>query len=573
MEKYPLGAWNLQEIKPPSFKHAKLSIERKAKLLENKRKLLTNTIPVKTFLSIVTELEIIRKEMERWGVYAQLRFSEDSANQSALAELSQTENILTKINNRLLFLALWFKQLPDYKMKQLIEGSGNYRYFFETLRRNKKYTLKENEEKIINLKDSTGVSALNNIYSLLTTDFQYHFQGQSLTQEELITHVRSSQPKIRELAYRTLLFPYQQKRTLIGEIYKNVVNDWREENIGLRGYHSPLNVRNSVNDIPDQAIAALLKTCKKNQPLFHRFFEIKRKKLGLKKFRRFDLYAPLDEEKKTISYDQAVKLVLETFQEFSPKFAVAARNIIDLKHVHSQVQKGKRSGAFCCPATTEVAPFVLLSYTGKYRDVSTLAHELGHGVHMTLAQQQTEFTMDACLPLAETASIFSEMLLSEKIMKENPQMAQSMIFTQLDDLYASVIRQAGLVSFEVKAHQMMKDGKTIDDLSKRYLEDIRAQLGPVEIDDIFAHEWLYIPHIFHTPFYCYAYAFGNLLTLALYNMYLKDKTFSSQIITMLAAGGSKSPPEITKAIGVDITSEKFWQQGFEMIARMIEKIE
>lgn len=575
MEKYQLGTWDLSEIKPLSIELAKKSVEQKTKSFESKRKFLTTTISNSLFLSLVKELELLRQETEKLAVYVQLKFSEDSANQKALAEMSQVENFLTKTGNRLLFFSLWFKQLPDQKMKQLIKASGKYRYYFASLRRTKKYTLKENEEKIINLKDTTGVSALNNIYNIFTSSFSYQFQGKNRTQEEMITFVRSDKASVREQAYRILLKPFQEHKTVIGEAYKNIINDWREENVFLRGYSNPINARNVANDLPDKAVEMLLRVIRENQYLFQKFFEIKRKKLGLKRFRRFDLYAPLAEEKENIPYDQAVKLVLETFEQFSPYFVNAARNILNQKHVHSTVQKGKRSGAFCCPATTNHAPYVLLSYTGKFRDVSTLAHELGHGVHMTLSQKQTEFTMDACLPLAETASIFSEMLLSEQMMKLNPRAAKQMIFTKLDDLYASIIRQAGFIEFEKKAHEMIKDGRTTDEISAVYLTDLRKQLGPkVIVDDLFAYEWAYIPHIFHTPFYCYAYAFGNLLTLALYEMYKeKGPAFAERIVEMLSKGGSESPVEITKAIGVDITSEQFWQKGFEAIKQMIDLVD
>ena len=575
MEKYTSQPWDLSDIKPKSIDAAKVVIEKKTKRIESQRSKLTNNISTKNFMSVVKDLEDLRQDCEKLGVYAHLRFSEDSTNQKALAEMSQVESFLTKIGNKLLFLTIWFKELPEKKMNQLIKGSGKYHYYFETLKRTKKYTLKENEEKIINIKDNTGVSALNNLYNILTASFVYEFQGRKRTQEEMTTFVRSSNPKIREQAYRVLLKPYHDSKTVIGEIYKNIINDWREENVSLRGFKNPINVRNQGNDLPDSAVDALLNVARKNQPLFQRFFEIKRKRLGLKKFRRFDLYAPLQQEKQVIAYDQAVKLVLETFEDFSPDFVAAARQIISKNHVHSTVQKGKRSGAFCCAATLHHSPYVLLSYTGKFRDVSTLAHELGHGVHMTLSQKQTEFTMDACLPLAETASIFSEMLLSEKVMKSNPKAAKEMIFTKLDDLYASIIRQAGFIEFEKKAHQLILEGKTTDEIAKVYLQDLKLQLGSrVVVDDIFAYEWTYIPHIFHTPFYCYAYAFGNLLTLALYEMYKeKGAGFSEKIVEMLSLGGGESPIQIAKVVSADITSEQFWQKGFDVIEKMIDTLE
>ncbi len=575
MSTYKESEWDIKTIKPITIKNSMLVIDKKTKSLESKRDILTNNISKKDFITIIKEIEDLKKDIDKLAVYAHLRFCADTNDQKAVAEMSQVETFLTKISNRLIFFNLWFKSLSNKKADELIDLCGKYRYYFEIIRKNKPYTLKENEEKIINIKDNTGISALNNIYNIFTAKFEFEFQGKTHTQEEMVTFVRSTDPKIRKEAYQTLLAPFEQNKEVIGEIYKNIINDWREENVNLRGYKTPINVRNVVNDIPDKVIEVLLRVCEKNQPLFHRFFEIKRKKLGLKKLRRYDLYAPLKEEKETISYDKAVNLVLETFEEFSPHFYDCAKKIIDDNHIHSKVQKGKRSGAFCCPSTTDYSPYVLLSYTGKFRDVSTLAHELGHGVHFILSSKQTEFTHDACLPLAETASIFSEMLLSEKVMKKNPKLAKEMLFTKVDDLYASIIRQAGFVNFEIKAHQMMQEGKTIDELSEVYLDDLRKQLGiEVEIDDIYAYEWAYIPHIFHTPFYCYAYAFGNLLTLSLYETYKeKGEDFVHKIIEMLAKGGSESPIEITKAVGVDITSEEFWQKGFLVIEKMIENLE
>ncbi len=575
MPPYKPSVWDLQEIKPQNIHSEELRIENAVQELEKKKSLLTVKISSSIFLRIMRDFENLRKLMEKIGVFTQLRFAENAGDQKAVAEMSQVEHFLTRMNNRLLFFSLWFKQLPKNKAQELTKASGQYHYFLQTLSRTRKYTLKETEEKIINIKDNSGVSALNNIYNILTSEFEYFFTGKKRTQEEMVTFVRSTSLKTREAAYHALLKPYIQQKNALGEIYKNIILDWREENIGLRGYKNPLGVRNIVNDLPDQAVQTLLTVCEKNQFLFQKFFEIKRKKLGLQKLRRFDLYAPLAEEDETISYDQAVKSVLDTFQDFFPQCRQIAAAIIEKKHVHSMVQKGKRSGAFCCPATTEVLPYVLLSYTGKYRDVSTLAHELGHAVHMTLSQKQSEFTMDACLPLAETASIFAEMLLSERMLKANPEAAKQMLFTKMDDLYASIIRQAGFVRFEMKAHELFHQGKTIDEVSQVYLADLRKQLGSrIEVDDIFAYEWLYIPHIFQTPFYCYAYAFGNLLTLALYEMYKEQgSSFALKIIEMLSKGGSESPQNITKAVGVDITSEKFWQKGFMVIERMMKELE
>ncbi len=572
---YGLSSWCLDQIRPKDLNKTLSELESRVSHLEKKRPQLASSISPSEFFKWIEEFSQLKKEASKIACYAGLSFAEDSSNQEAQARKSKVENVLTGFHNRLLFFDLWFKSLPEKKAQELIEKSGKYHYYLSSLRRMKPFTLKENEEKIINLKDLSGSSALNSIYELMTSQFEFKFQGKKVTLNELTAAVRDKNPETRKEAYLTLLSQYQKHKDIFGEIYKNIVNDWREEYLGLRGYKTPLGVRNLANDLPDQAVKVLLDACGKNQALFHRFFEIKRKKLGLKKLRRFDLYAPVKSKDSSYSYDQAVNLVLSTFQEFSPEFAENAEKIISRRHVHSQLQKNKNTGAFCCSVNTEILPFVLLNYTGKIRDVSTLAHELGHGIHQVLACCQTEFTHEACLPLAETASIFSEMLLSERLLKENPEKAEGLIFTKIDDLYASIIRQAGFVRFEILAHQMMKEGRTIEEMSQVYLQELKKQLGPkVEVDDVFAYEWCYIPHIFHTPFYCYAYAFGNLLTLALYQTYKeKGPAFVSTIIKMLSQGGGESPLKITKAVGVDICSEQFWQKGFDSIKEMIEKIE
>lgn len=576
MKKYQLSSWNLSEIKPTNLNKLFQEIETKVIDIEKKRTSLNANISFKPFISIIKNLEQLRIINSKLGVYAQLKFAENSSNQESAALCSKIETFLTKVSNRLLFFSLWFKSLPDKKSSELIKQSGDYKYFLERMRKTKSYSLKENEEKIINLKDLSGVSALNSIYNILTSQFEYDFKGKTISQNELLIHAHDPSPKVREKTYKTLFGKYKQYKDVVGEIYKNIINDWREESIHLRGYKNPINVRNVTNDIPDEAIEALLKVCEKNQKLFHRFFELKRKNLGLNKMRRFDLYAPLKKKKnEKISYHKAITIVLDTFKNFSLEFHREALNIINANHVHSKLQKNKDTGAFCCSVTAKMNPYVLLNYTGTLRDVSTLAHELGHGIHHNLARENTEFTIHSALPLAETASIFSEMLLSERLLEKYPDQAKELIFTKLDEIYASIIRQAGFVSFEKKAHQMMEDGKTIEEMSNVYLEDLKKQLGlRVEVDEIFAYEWSYIPHIFHTPFYCYAYAFGNLLTLALYEMYKKKgKKFVPKIIEMLSKGGSASPLEITKEIGVDITSEQFWQKGFDVIEEMIKKIE
>lgn len=571
------ASWDLADIAPKSTESAFRRIKQQVAAFEKERRSLTKDIAPKKFLALAQQLESLVAETARLGVYAELHFAEDSSHQQAQAFRSHVETFLTAMNTRLLFFDLWFKALPEPKAKELIAASGAYAYHFQHLRKFRKYALQENEEKIIQIKDVTGVSALCTVYETLTSQFRYRLGGKELTQEELLRKVRAPSPALRKEAYSLLLSTYKNVRDPLGEIYRSIVIDWREEHLGLRGYKNALEVRNLANDIPAEAVEALLRVCQKNYPIFQRHFAAKKKALGLKRFTRFDLYAPLAAggRERTISYAQAVDFVLETFGSFSAEFREAASAILAQNHIHSRVQPNKRTGAFCSSVTTKIAPYILLSYTGKLQDLFTLAHELGHGVHDILASQQTELTFQAPLPLAETASTFAEMLLSERLLYLYPEQTKSYLFDKLDDLYATIARQAGFVLFEKKAHELIPQGGTLQELSSLYLADLRKQFGSrIAVDELFAHEWLYISHIFRTPFYCYAYAFGNLLVLSLYEQYRREgKAFVPKVIRFLSRGGSASPLTVTKEVGVDICSEQFWQQGFTLIERMVTEAE
>lgn len=550
-------------------------IKKIADKVESKRKLLRESISSSDFFTIVKELEQLSTITSKLGCYAYLRFCENSSDAKANALKTKIANFLTDIGNRLLFIDLWFKELSDKKANELVKESGKYRYHFEELRKTRKYTLKENEEKIINTKNLNGLSGLINVYDILISQFEFLFEGKLVSQSEVLKHYRDPSPERRKLAYTTLLTKYRQQKDVIGEIYKNVVNDWREEEIKLRKYKDPISVRNISNDIPDKAVEALLNACRKNQNIFHRYFRLKQKKLRLPKITRFDLYAPFSDKKMDVSYNTAVNMVLECFENFSPVFKENALKIIEKNHIHSKIQKNKHLGAFCYGPSVTIHPYVLLNYTDDLREVSTLAHELGHAVHDVLAMGQTEFTFHPSLPLAETASVLSETIMIEALSDRFPTMAEDLLFAKLDDLYQTIIRQATFVDFEIKAHKMFEEGKTIDELGQTYLTMLKEQLGKdVVVDDIFAYEWAYVSHIIHTPFYCYAYAFGNLLALSLYQTYKEqgDK-FVPKIIELLSKGGSDSPVNLTKPLGIDITDERFWQKGFDVIKELVDKLE
>jgi oligoendopeptidase F len=355
------------------------------------------------------------------------------------------------------------------------------------------------------------------------------------------------------------------------------VNDWKAENLELRNFGSPIAARNLGNDVPDEAVDALLSVCTKNADVFQHYFRIKARLCKIRSMSRYHLYAPHVAERKRYQYADALRMVLEGYRAFSPRLAELAARVVDERHLDAATRTGKMTGAFCYSVLPKSTPYVLVNYTGEARDVATLAHELGHAVHAMMAAEHSIFTFHATLPLAETASVFGERLLSEALMMQERSKAvkQGLLLAQLDDIYATVVRQAYFVLFEKTAHGMVAGGATIRDLAEIYLGTLRQQFGKaIRVPDEFRWEWLTIPHIYGSPFYCYAYSFGNLLVLALYHRFKQEgSAFVPKYLNLLAAGGSQRPESILREIGVDMRSEKFWQSGFDTIRGMVDELE
>jgi oligoendopeptidase F len=270
--------------------------------------------------------------------------------------------------------------------------------------------------------------------------------------------------------------------------------------------------------------------------------------------------------------------VLSTFQDFHPKFREFAERVIYEQHIDSEIRKGKLSGAFCSSVSPKLTPFVLLNFDGKSRDVSTMAHELGHAIHSTIASDKPITVWGAPLPLAETASVFAEMLLNDRLFEKtiNKEERTILLAEQIDDMYATIMRQAYFTLFEIDAHMIIADrNATIDEVSELYLGNLKEQFGKsVIVSEDFRWEWLYIPHFYHSPFYCYAYSFGNLLVLSLYHQFKLEekKSFIPKYLSILSAGGSRKPESLLKESGIDITQDNFWQQGFDLVSEKVEEL-
>lgn len=270
-------------------------------------------------------------------------------------------------------------------------------------------------------------------------------------------------------------------------------------------------------------------------------------------------------------------MVLEAYRGFSPELADLAERVVHEHHIDARTRPGKIGGAYCYSVVPSMTPYVLLNFTGEARDIATMAHELGHAVHGMLASKHSMFTFHSTLPLAETASVFGERILSDALMNQerDKKVRQALLLNQLDDIYATVLRQAYFVQFENQAHEMIAHGATVKDLAKTYLAEVRQQFGKgIKVPEEFQWEWLTIPHIFASPFYCYAYSFGNLLVLALYRMYQNEgASFVPKYLDLLSTGGSESPQTILAKVGADMASESCWQSGFDTISEMVNQLE
>jgi len=582
---YQLQRWSLKDLYPgfnsPELESAFDQIEEQVTSFEGVRGKLRPEMPADEFLHVVKALEDTTRIIHNLDAFSGLSFAADTQDQTAQSLQSRVQQFEADIQNRVLFFSLWWKEVDDVNAQRLMDASGDYRYFLEEMRHFKLHTLSEAEEKVVNIKDVTGANALVTLYDSITNRYTFKFKvdgkAQELTRAQLMSFYYSTDPKERAKAYQELYRVYGNDGPILGQMYQTRVRDWHNENVGLRKFKTPISARNLMNDIPDEAVDALLDVARKNAPVFQRFFKLKAKQLGVKKIRRYDIYAPVAGSDKQYPYEQAADMVLDSFNAFSPEFGALAQRVFDENHLDSEIRKGKRGGAFCWGVLPETTPYVLVNYQGSAREVATLAHELGHAIHAMLASHHSTFTFHSSLPLAETASTFGEMMLVDKMLavETDEDVRRDILFRQVDDSYATIGRQAFFAMFERKAHDMIMKNASVDEVSAMYLENLKEQFGDsLDLSDDFKWEWVAIPHFYHTPFYVYAYAFGKLLVLSLYKQFKAEgDSFKPKYRKILAAGGSEAPAKILAEAGIDIRSAAFWQGGFDVIKEQVDELE
>ncbi|MFH0970863.1 MAG: M3 family oligoendopeptidase [Candidatus Diapherotrites archaeon] len=541
------------------------------KQLEKPSRMLINTI--------MEEKEKIHEEMNKVGAYAHLQFSQNTQDEKAKTLESQIGKTFTRIGNKMLFFDLWWKKQDEKKARSLLPQNKEYTFILTESRKHAKYALSEKEEQLANIKDDTGEEALLKVYNILTNAYTFPWKSEGKTtlisEEELKKYFKSPNPKEREEAYDLLWEKSKKESPVLGEIYRNLVLDYWNEGIHLRKYKSPVTIRNMGNDLRDEIVDTFLDVCEKNTEIFQDYFEWKMKKIRVP-LSRYHVYAPLPHPRGKWTFEEGYETVMQAYEEFSPRFKEEAHRVLKEKRMDAQLRKGKRGGAFCMGIIPGETSFVLLNWMGNYHDLSTLAHELGHATHNHLAGKHSIFTHHAGLPLAETASTFSEMLLNEKILRESKdaQLKQYILAHQIDDAYASIQRQSYFCLFEKEAFNLIQEGKTMDDVHHAYSSNLRKQFGKkMHIPKDAMYEWLNIPHLFEQPFYVYAYAFGQLLVYAFYQQYEKEgNEFVKRYEKFLTYGGSEHPEKMLIEMGFDPAKKRSWTNGFDFLEKKLQHL-
>jgi oligoendopeptidase F len=584
-EEYVQERWNLDDLFPAldstEIEEAIKDLEAQVASFEEFRDRLSADMGTETFIEALDKYDLMSRLISRLGSYAYLKFTEDTQDQTAQAFQARTHQLGAELDNRTMFFKLWWKGLEDNEAEQLMEAAGDYRYWLEAVRLERPYTLSEPEEKIINIKDVNGSAALNTLYESITNRYTFPLEVngevKELTRGELMVYVKSPEPEVRAAAYQSLFKVFEPDVPILGQIYQYRARDWASENVSLREYSSPIAVRNLSNDLPDDLVDMMLEICAENATVYQRYFKLKAKWVGMDKLRRYDVYAPVVKTEKEYSFADSAEVVLESFEKFEPKVGKLARQLFEEHRIDSEVRPGKMTGAYCLTVEPDLTPWVMQNFQGRPDDVATMAHELGHAIHSLLAADHTALTQSSSLPLAETASTFSEMLLIDELLERDPdpEVQRDLLFRQMDDSFATIQRQAFFALFEKKAFELIEGGASVDDLTAAYWENLEAQFGDsLELNDEFKFEWSIIPHFHNYPFYVYAYAFGQLLVLSLYKQYREEgDSFKPRYLEILAAGGSDSPVRTLEKAGIDVASPDFWKGGFQVVEEALQKLE
>lgn len=532
------------------------------------------------FHKLLEEYEEIIELSGRIGSFSHLIWSTNTGD-PAYGKLVQDANELSsEIQQILVFFDVEWLALPEADARTLMESEEleHYRHYLETSRRYKDHILGEKEEQILSAKSVTGRKAWNRFFDETIGAARFELDGEELTEQETLSKLHEPDRDLRERAHSALTEKFSEMSRTLTFIFNTLLAD-KHTNDRLRNYDRWITSRNLANEIDDDTVETLVESVTSQYGLVQRFYRMKQKLLGYDEIYDYDRYAPILESRKTVKWDEARSMVLDAYGEFHGEMGDIAARFFDNNWIDAAIRPGKRGGAYSASTVPSVHPYVFMNYDGKLRDVQTLAHELGHGVHQYLSRQQGALQAGTPLTTAETASVFGEMLVFQKLKRQldDPREKLALLVGKIDDTIATVFRQVSMNRFEDAMHtRRREEGELTREQFSELWRQTQEQLygDSVTLTESYDLWWSYIPHFLHTPGYVYAYAFGELLVLALYEEYTRSKNgFSDKYIQMLSAGGSDWPENIVAKVGLDITQPSFWDNGLMAIERMVEEAE
>jgi oligoendopeptidase F len=525
-------------------------------------------------------LDALQDRLGRAYAFAYLHWSTDTNEEERGAFLQSVREAYTRINQKLLFVEVEWAEVDDDRAAQVLAHDvlDDYRHYLEVEHQQKEHVLSEPEEQILSEKNITGKQAWTRYFDETLGATRYELDGDELTQEEILSKLYEPNRTLRREAAEAFTEGLKENQRTLTFVFNTLLAD-KASTDRLRDYDHWLESRNLSNEVDDETVQALVDAVTGRYDLVGRFYELKRRLLGLDELYDYDRYAPVGEADTTYDWNEARDVVLEAYGDFHPDMAGVARHFFDDDWIDAAMAEGKRSGAFSHGTVPSAHPYVLLNYTGKPRDVQTLAHELGHGVHQYLAREQSIFHHGTPLTTAEMASVFGEMLVFQRLIRQedDPRNRLAMLVAKIDDTLATVFRQVAMNRFENRIHTERREEGELP--AGRFAEHWMATQeamfeGSVTLGEHYRHWWSYIPHFLHTPGYVYAYAFGELLVLAMYARYQEaGDAFADDYLDLLRAGGSDWPHELVGQVGVDLEDEGFWQRGLSQIEGLIEEAE
>jgi oligoendopeptidase F len=579
--------WDLSDIfeglNDPFIEETYKSIQGRIKTFENDYKKAFNDedLDGSTLFQAICDYEVIEELFYKILSYSFLHFSVDSHNSDVLSFYQNAQERCNELSTRLIFLTLGINKLSDDTLNTLYENCSRlqaYKPWIDGHRLYKEYQLSEDLEKLLQEKATTSSQAWERLYEETLNTISIKEDAKTYTLADILNNLSSSDASVRKKAAHDLSQGLQEKMPILSLVTNTLAKD-KAINDTWRKYPSPTTSRHLSNQVEEDVVEALASAVKNNYgSLSHRYYALKAKWMGVEKIQYWDRNAPLLKDELTYSWSEAQQIVFNAYYDFSPRLAQLVQTFFDNPWIDAKPRTGKESGAFSHPTFVHGHPYILMNYYGKRRDIMTLAHELGHGAHQILSNTQGQLLCDTPLTVAETASVFGEMLTFKALLKNTTDAVQrkALIASKVEDMLNTVVRQIAFYEFEKRVHLKRREGElSVDLLNTLWMETQKEALGEsVELHESIKPYWAYISHFIRAPFYVYAYAFGDCLVNAIYGLYEKGHNdFEEKYLDLLKAGGSKRYDELLEPFGLNAKDPSFWKIGLDVIGDLIDELE